>query len=73
MGMGSCFYPIAHGNNAAVCWEFAQYSTPTFSTDFDDGHGILFEIFTFVQALSTIQQSAGLTLLAIGGTNLMIV
>ena len=40
MGMASCFYPMTHGNKVAGCWEFAQFSTPLFSTDFDAGRGI---------------------------------
>ncbi len=42
MGMGSCFYAIAHGNEVAGCWEIVQFPTPSFSTDFGTGHGIIF-------------------------------
>ena len=39
--MGYCFHPMAHGNEVSGFGEISQFPTPTISTDFGNGHGII--------------------------------
>ena len=39
MGRSSSFYPMSYENEVVGCWEFTQFPTAPFSTEFDAGHG----------------------------------